>query len=89
MQQASYLEGGPLIWILPLYLHVNTCKKLDDDDEGNIFFIFSKKILAHLFKGTGRAFALPLVCVGGRVGIDVGVGASSGVGISNIFKFYI
>ena len=23
MQQASYLEGGPLLWILPLYLHVN------------------------------------------------------------------
>ena len=33
MQQASYLEGGggPLIWILPLYLHVN--KKSDDDDD--------------------------------------------------------
>ena len=23
VQQASYLEGGPLIWMLPLYLHVN------------------------------------------------------------------
>ena len=23
MQQASYLEGGPLVWMLPLYLHVN------------------------------------------------------------------
>ena len=23
LQQASYLEGGPLLWILPLYLHVN------------------------------------------------------------------
>ena len=23
VQQASYLEGGPLMWILPLYLHVN------------------------------------------------------------------
>ena len=22
-QQASYLEGGPLMWMLPLYLHVN------------------------------------------------------------------
>ena len=31
MQQASYLEGGPLLWILPLYLHVN--KKSDDDDD--------------------------------------------------------
>ena len=31
MQQASYLEGGPLLWILPLYLHVN--QKSDDDDD--------------------------------------------------------
>ena len=23
VQQASYLEGGPLLWILPLYLHIN------------------------------------------------------------------
>ena len=23
MQQASYLEGSPLMWMLPLYLHVN------------------------------------------------------------------
>ena len=23
MQQASYLEGGPLVWMLPLYLHIN------------------------------------------------------------------
>ena len=30
MQQASYLEGGPLMWMLPLYLHVN--KKSDDYD---------------------------------------------------------
>ena len=31
--QASYLEGGPLLWILPLYLHVN---KKSDDDDGDI-----------------------------------------------------
>ena len=31
VHQASYLEGGPLIWMLPLYLHVN--KKYDDDDD--------------------------------------------------------
>ena len=29
VQQASYLEGGPLMWMLPLYLHVN--KKSDYD----------------------------------------------------------
>ena len=31
MQQASYLEGPPLMWMLALYLHVN--KKSDDDDD--------------------------------------------------------
>ena len=31
VQQASYLEGGPLMWMLPLYLHVN--QKFDDDDD--------------------------------------------------------
>ena len=31
MQQASYLEGGPLMWMLPLYMQVN--QKSDDDDE--------------------------------------------------------
>ena len=30
MQQASCLEGGPLLWTWPLYLHVN--QKSDDDD---------------------------------------------------------
>ena len=28
---AIYLEGGPLVWMLPLYLHVN--QKSDDDDD--------------------------------------------------------
>ena len=31
VQQASCLEGGPMLWIWPLYLHVN--KKSDDDDD--------------------------------------------------------
>ena len=36
-------KGGPLMWILPLYLHVN--KKSDDDDDDDddddekVFFI--------------------------------------------------
>ena len=30
VQQASYLEWGPLMWMLPLYLHVN--QKFDYDD---------------------------------------------------------
>ena len=32
MQQASYLEEGPLMWMLPLYLHVNQKSDYDDDD---------------------------------------------------------
>ena len=31
VQEASYLEEGPLMWMLPLYLHVN--QKSDDDDD--------------------------------------------------------
>ena len=31
MQQASYLEGGSLMWLLALYLHVK--QKFDDDDD--------------------------------------------------------
>ena len=34
MQQASCLEGGPLLWIWPLYLHVN--QKSDDDDDDDL-----------------------------------------------------
>ena len=30
---SSYLEGGPLLWILPLYLHVNQKSNDDDDDD--------------------------------------------------------
>ena len=33
--QASYLEGGPPMWMLPLYLHVN--KKYDDDDNDETY----------------------------------------------------
>ena len=34
LQQASYLEGGPLMWMLPLYLHINKqYVDVDDDDE--------------------------------------------------------
>ena len=35
VQQASYLEGGPLMWMLPLYLHVN--QKSDYDDMMTIY----------------------------------------------------
>ena len=36
LQQASCLEGGPLLWIWPLYLHVNQKSDDDDDDEAEI-----------------------------------------------------
>ena len=29
VQQASYLEGGPLMWMLPLYLHINQKSNYD------------------------------------------------------------
>ena len=32
VQPASYLEGGPLMWMLPLYLHINQKSDYDDDD---------------------------------------------------------
>ena len=35
VQQGSYLEGGPLMWMLPLYLHVDQ-KSNDDDDDGDV-----------------------------------------------------
>ena len=43
------LEGGPLMWMLPLYLHVN--KKSDDDDE----FDVSKNCWMHILN---RVFAV-------------------------------
>ena len=30
---ASYLEGGKLIWMMPLHLHVNQKSNYDDDDD--------------------------------------------------------
>ena len=41
VQQASYLEGGPLVWMLPLYLHVN--QKSDCDDDTTCFVQNSEK----------------------------------------------
>ena len=39
VQQASYLEGGPLIWMLALYLHVNQKSVVDDDDDNDDLLI--------------------------------------------------
>ena len=38
VQQASPLEGGPLIWMLPLYLHINQ-KSVDDDDDVSLYWM--------------------------------------------------
>ena len=49
MQQASCLEGGPLLWIWPLYLHVNQKSDDDDDDDDDLsgapYYLFSKNTL--------------------------------------------
>ena len=34
---SSYLEGGPLMWMLPLYLHVNQKSDYDDDMMKDIY----------------------------------------------------
>ena len=34
-EQAGYLEGGPLMWMLPLYLHINQKSDYDDIDDQN------------------------------------------------------
>ena len=36
MQLASYLEGGPLMWMMPLHLHVNNQKADYDDDDDDL-----------------------------------------------------
>ena len=55
VQQASCLEGGPLLWIWPLYLHVNQ-KSDDDDDFGNA--------AATTAAAGGSAIALSELCSG-------------------------
>ena len=46
MQQASYLEGVPLMWMLPLYLHVNQ-KSDDPDDDDELHHWYIEKMLKH------------------------------------------
>ena len=42
MQQAIYLEGGPLIWMLPLYLQFNQKPNDDDDDDDFVRGVYYK-----------------------------------------------
>ena len=46
MQQASCLEGGPLLWILPLYLHINKKSYDDDDDDDKWLFHINSKLMS-------------------------------------------
>ena len=46
--QVSYLEGGPLMWMLPLYLHVN--QKSDYDDMIWSFFNIIYTFLGSIFE---------------------------------------
>ena len=39
VQPASYLEGGPLVWMLPLYLHVNQKSDYDDNMIASPFYL--------------------------------------------------
>ena len=59
VQQASYLERGPLMWMLPLYLQVN--QKSDYGDgmiysvyNGLILYIYEKRHKAKLDQPTDR-----------------------------------
>ena len=41
VQLTSYLERGPLMWMMPLHLHVNQKSDYDDDDKVLDIFKFS------------------------------------------------
>ena len=47
VQQASYLEGGPLVWMLPLYLHVNKKSNYIYDMSVGSFTQQAKKTIKH------------------------------------------
>ena len=49
MQQASYLKGVPLMWMLPLYLHVNQKSDDPDDDDDEQHHWYIVKMLNHRF----------------------------------------
>ena len=58
MQQASCLEGGPLLWIWPLYLHVNQ-KSDDDDDKDYTLLLYSSMILRPFMQVNDTKFTKP------------------------------
>ena len=46
VQLASYLERGPLMWMMPLHLHVNQKPDYDDDDGGVTSMTTSPQIIS-------------------------------------------
>ena len=55
VQQASYLEEGPLMWMLPLYLYVNQKSDYDiwyDDDGGFDLYLVWRYIMVQIFMCT-------------------------------------
>ena len=76
MQQASCLEGDPLLWIWPLYLHVN--KKSDDDDDDDDDF--SSPIL-----NGGKNEIADLLLPPGNVSIHLYVSLIMGCVVINFF----
>ena len=69
VQQASYLEGGPLMWMLPLYLHVNQNSNYDDhiwawrpswstnsDHFSNLLFPLSKEAPCEIWAKSAQRF---------------------------------
>ena len=42
MQLAIFLEGGPLMWMMPLQLHVNQKSEYDDDEDNDVIRPFLK-----------------------------------------------
>ena len=57
MQQASCLEGGPLLWIWPLHLHVNQKSDDDDDDDDECDSTTIRNILMVLLRITEQVNA--------------------------------
>ena len=55
LQQASYLEGGPLMWMLPMFLHVN--QKSDYDDGKNKKNV-SKCCVLKIFSQSAKCWVL-------------------------------
>ena len=63
MQQASHLEGGPLLWMLSLYLHINQKDDDDDDDDDddkgtvNVLKFCTPKLLTRCHMQTGAVWS--------------------------------